>query len=337
MSDASLPIEDGSCLLECGPVAVFPELQWRVRDVLIGFVPNIAFRVALPFLHDDVLAWVELPANLFGFGWMLFYPIVVARSRAANFRWPPIGQWTYQAMLAVPTLLTIWIGIAIVFAPIRWLVPDLGSYTNPLSEPAADSFDTILFWTMILAAVMAAPIAEELFFRGMIYGCLKQYIDFRAAAVIQGFLFGFMHTFGMLHAIVASFLGIAFALVYERRKTIVAPICVHCLQNSSAATFAIVAGMAIANGPYLGVFGTTHAKGCEVTRVSPDSGAAEAGIQEGDIIFNLSGTPIFDFEGLKQAIRERQVGDHITIHFYRDDEPHNVLVELKKRIQKVEE
>ena len=78
----------------------------------------------------------------------------------------------------------------------------------------------------IVSAVIAAPILEELFFRGMIYKRLRDMINVKAAVVISALFFGAVQ--GTLVQVVYAFIiGLMLAYVYEKFKTIWAPVIFH--------------------------------------------------------------------------------------------------------------
>ena len=327
MSDSPLQI-DTTRNPESGSAAFFPDLPWRIDDVVIGFLPAFVIRLAVLFIDESIVAQYGWVATVLFFAWVWFYPAVVAWRRGARFQRPAALSCLTEAAVAVPTLFAIWIGVGLIAGIVMSLSGGMQPQ-NPFAEPAANP--SPVFWVLMLSAVAAAPIGEELFFRGMLYCTLKRYVDIRSAILLQGVIFGFAHSFGILHAIMASFLGIAFALVYEWRKTIVAPMCVHVLQNAAAVAGALVFGAMIANGPFLGVLGQKHARGCQIIQVQSDSSAQAAGILVGDIVMDIDGTPIVDFDGLKAAIRAHKVGETVKVQFYRGDELSKVDIELKKR------
>jgi membrane protease YdiL (CAAX protease family) len=81
-----------------------------------------------------------------------------------------------------------------------------------------------------LAGVVAAPIGEEVFFRGLLYNSLKRRLNIPAAITISGLLFALIH-FGPL-AIVAIFpMGMALAYVYEKTRSLWVTICMHATNN----------------------------------------------------------------------------------------------------------
>ena len=78
----------------------------------------------------------------------------------------------------------------------------------------------------IVSAVIAAPILEELFFRGMIYKRLRDMINVKAAVVISALFFGTFHG-NLVQFVYAFIIGLMLAYVYEKFKTIWAPVIFH--------------------------------------------------------------------------------------------------------------
>lgn len=78
----------------------------------------------------------------------------------------------------------------------------------------------------IVSAVIAAPILEELFFRGMIYKRLLDMINVKAAVVISALFFGAFHG-NLVQFVYAFIIGLMLAYVYEKFKTIWAPVIFH--------------------------------------------------------------------------------------------------------------
>jgi len=84
--------------------------------------------------------------------------------------------------------------------------------------------DLIVF---ILIAGFIAPIAEELFFRGIIYGFLR-YMGVFAALFISTLIFAFLHSKAGITQIIG---GILFAVAYEAEGKLMVPITIHILGN----------------------------------------------------------------------------------------------------------
>lgn len=78
----------------------------------------------------------------------------------------------------------------------------------------------------IVSAVIAAPVLEELFFRGMIYKRLRDIVNVKAAVVISALFFGAFHG-NLVQLVYAFIIGFMLAYVYEKFKTIWVPIVFH--------------------------------------------------------------------------------------------------------------
>ncbi len=74
-------------------------------------------------------------------------------------------------------------------------------------------------------------------------------------------------------------------------------------------------------------FGTDE--GIYVASVSPTGGAAEAGVQQGDIILEVNGTKVNTMNKLNQILVQYSVGDSVTLRIMRDKAPQEFEVELK--------
>lgn len=90
----------------------------------------------------------------------------------------------------------------------------------------------------ILVAVIA-PIAEEIFYRGMVFRALSNGVGVALAAIISGVLFGAVHIDSLaserlLQVVPLGLLGVLFALLYVWTGTLYAPIALHATNNALA-------------------------------------------------------------------------------------------------------
>lgn len=102
-------------------------------------------------------------------------------------------------------------------------------------EDLAQNFDLSIASPvlMILAVCIVGPIAEELVFRGMIFGKLRRAFSFWPAAIISGIMFGVFHM-NIMQGVYASVLGVLLAYVYEKTQTIFGSIFFHIVFNASS-------------------------------------------------------------------------------------------------------
>lgn len=85
----------------------------------------------------------------------------------------------------------------------------------------------------ILAGAVAAPIGEEVFFRGFVYNALKRRINVPVAIVLSGLVFALAH-FNPLALIPIWLMGILLAFTYERTRSLWVTILMHAINNGFA-------------------------------------------------------------------------------------------------------
>jgi membrane protease YdiL (CAAX protease family) len=140
--------------------------------------------------------------------------------------WKSVG-WALLAYVA------FWIASGVVLAT-------LGD-TDAEQELVKDLRDEDALWSLIgfaALATIAAPLAEEIFFRGLLFGTLRSRIALVPAAVASGILFGVIHFDAPLQGIILlCVLGIALCLLYEVTGSLLPGIGLHALHN--ALTFSV--------------------------------------------------------------------------------------------------
>lgn len=123
----------------------------------------------------------------------------------------------------------------------------LNAILSPEQEDLAENLgadrDAGLLVTVLAGAliVVGAALGEELFFRGFIFGGLRQTLPLWPAAVISGLVFGLLHlTAGNLAVgLQLSVFGVILAWLYERTGVLWAPIILHGINNSIAFTLLV--------------------------------------------------------------------------------------------------
>ena len=93
----------------------------------------------------------------------------------------------------------------------------------------------------ILVTSIAAPLVEELLFRGIVYKRLRTIMNITPAMIISAALFGLVHG-NMVQFIYAFLIGLIFAFVYEKFKTIWAPIILHASANLLSVIITFLSG-----------------------------------------------------------------------------------------------
>lgn len=85
---------------------------------------------------------------------------------------------------------------------------------------------------MIFAVVLFGPLAEEVLFRGMVFGKLRRAFRFWPSAIISGVLFGIYHM-NLVQGIYAAVFGVLLAYIFEKTETIWGPYLLHVMFNGS--------------------------------------------------------------------------------------------------------
>ena len=96
-----------------------------------------------------------------------------------------------------------------------------------LLPPRPDEVETTV---AAVGAVVAAPLGEELFFRGLLFRSLRRRFRFSVSAAISAAAFGLVHVLPLLIPLMFV-VGIALAYVFERRGSLLASIAAHAAFN----------------------------------------------------------------------------------------------------------
>lgn len=120
------------------------------------------------------------------------------------------------------------IGIYLLFAIVYTAI-----FGAPEQEDIAESFGPVPI--QIALIVIAASISEEVCFRGMLFGGLRERMPMAVAALLSAAVFGALHSLTGLSAVppLIAF-GFVLAMLYEKTGSIVPPILLHMLNNSVA-------------------------------------------------------------------------------------------------------
>jgi len=107
-----------------------------------------------------------------------------------------------------------------------------------LTTPLPYSKALILIYLLVGGVI--APLAEEIFFRGILYGFLRRWGVY-TAVLFSTLLFVLPHLAGSNLPATQLVGGIVFALAYEKEKNLMVPITIHCLGNLAIFSIALLA------------------------------------------------------------------------------------------------
>ena len=143
-------------------------------------------------------------------------------------KWQPI--YLLWAFLAVVILIPIRGGIGGV---VEWLIKGNLDSLEMRGELLSAGSDTWYGFLFMLAGVgVAAPIAEELFFRGLLYDWIRQRVSVPWSVVISSLLFALAHPDSIAVMTSAFIMALVLAAAYEHTKSLWLSIAMHVITNS---------------------------------------------------------------------------------------------------------
>lgn len=130
-----------------------------------------------------------------------------------------------------------WIGSTVVAGAVATLLQALGMEVEP--QAAAQAIERVDPWLVVIALVILAPIAEEVFFRGVVFNALRREAGRRWAYVGSALLFAVVHL-DLVVLVPLFLLGLALAWLYERTNNLLAPMAMHAMVNAISVAFALL-------------------------------------------------------------------------------------------------
>jgi membrane protease YdiL (CAAX protease family) len=155
----------------------------------------------------------------------LFVSLAGGRPRDLGMRPAPLPA-VGVAVLCAPLFIAAMLGYSLT---LHALLPDLALHLH--EETAAQAEILHAPWPlMVLVSVLVGPVAEEILFRGFLYGGLRTRLGPRSAGIVSAILFALCH--GMLLAApIIFFLGLGLARAYEWRRSLALPYALHASFN----------------------------------------------------------------------------------------------------------
>ena len=207
-----------------------------VALIFSAFSLLVVSSLVSPASPDREIAASDLVMNI-GFQIIIAAMVLVYMTRrtiAADWlglRWP---AWPKVIFIAPASVFTMWLvfGVLQACGYMQWM-ESLGAETIQESVKLLQTTqDPMVLWLMGLAAVLVAPLCEELLFRGFLYPVAKKFTGPWLAACSSALFFAAAH--GNLSALLPLFLfGLLLVWIYEKTGSLWAPIAVHFCFNSA--------------------------------------------------------------------------------------------------------
>ena len=222
----SPPESPGAPLIEAFAVylagmIVLPALALRLlpglapASVLLA-LPAVILALCWPFLRGA--EWKGIRAAL---GWH--------RGQGV---WREMGAGVLGYLAGLPLL-------ALALVPVMFLSRFAGKVP---SHPIVNEIrgDPATLALIALLGCVWAPVVEETFFRGMLFGYLRRRLHWAVAGVATGLLFALIHPQGWMAVPVLGMIGFTLCAVRQWRGSIIAPMTAHALNNGAVLFFAFM-------------------------------------------------------------------------------------------------
>ena len=139
-----------------------------------------------------------------------------------------------------------WIGAGLASAAVVTLLESLGIDVSP--QAVEQALWRVEPWVAVVAAVVLAPVAEELFFRGVVFNAFLRERGPRLAYLGSAALFAVIHQ-SIVALLPIFLLGLALAWVYDRTGSLLAPIVMHAVVNGISVAIVLLVRFQIISLP----------------------------------------------------------------------------------------
>ncbi|MEM9002293.1 MAG: type II CAAX endopeptidase family protein [Cyanobacteria bacterium P01_F01_bin.86] len=211
--------------------------------------------------------WLVLVVGFFFMG-QLVVPLLISffRTPLASFgiRGQALYALSYYLLMSAGAIAVLWLAIRS-YRPLpegwfrldlkgNWLLWGLGGYlvalplmlivsianqqlwqgqggSNPLLQTVLEANDSSALAIFFTTAAIAAPLFEELLFRGFLLPSLTRYLPVWGAIVLSSFIFAAAHL-SLSEVLPLMVLGMVLGIVYTRSRNLLAPMLLHSAWNS---------------------------------------------------------------------------------------------------------
>jgi membrane protease YdiL (CAAX protease family) len=213
-------------------------VPWTLRDCLWASVPTLLFAALGVFLHFEaprpsaqllVNPGVLIASSVLTSG-LLLGPVYIIAIRKRGARLADLGfvrapAWDSTRLIAAAFLMDT--GVS------TWWARIARHFGIALQPDGLDQFGTGMkgfVLAMVLGAIVA-PVVEEMFFRGFLFGAIRKNHSFWIAAASSGLIFGAAHLVpGAIVSLSAA--GFLWAWLRERTGSMWPCIAAHVLNNA---------------------------------------------------------------------------------------------------------
>jgi len=197
-----------------------PAATPRLPGVL-DLIASMGVQLVLAGMTLGFMVWRIKPAEWLGLRWK---------------------QWQWVFLIGPGTVVSMWVifGLLAASGYMEWIQAIGGDPVQDTVKLLQTTRDPAILALMAVAAVLVAPVCEEVIFRGYLYPAAKKFAGTWVAAGSTSLLFAAAH--GNLGALLPLFIfGLVLVAIYEKTRSIWAPIAVHLCFNGATVVIQVLA------------------------------------------------------------------------------------------------
>ena len=222
--------------------------------VLTDLLSLLAVQISLPLLGTLVGFFLSLLALswlvLRGMKWSdVMRQVGLCRGRGW---WRELFAGVAGYAMMLPILVVGVIGVLLLTFLQKWISSEESPFAAESNgaHPIIGIFENASIVELVLvfiAACVAAPIVEEIAFRGVLYRGLRDqtgrftaFLSIAISGLVSGFIFAAIHPQGWVAIPALGAIGLAMALAREWRDSLIAPMVMHAINNTAVMTIMLI-------------------------------------------------------------------------------------------------
>ncbi len=215
----------------------------RIIVLILALALPLARHALLPIAASDTRAWMSVSMFLLDLLIVLLIAAFASGKSESIWRTFGFGRPRFGRLIGAglrgyvgvfPWLFILLSGMIELSRRIGWQPP-----AEPIQELIFQEHRPAVLGVTVLLACLLGPVAEELFFRGVLYAALRRHATWTSAMLLSAGLFALVHT-NVLGFLPIMLLGCLLANLYERTGSLAVPIAVHVLHNTLLMALALV-------------------------------------------------------------------------------------------------
>ncbi|ACB51805.1 unknown [Crocosphaera subtropica ATCC 51142] len=214
------------------------EIPWQVLVVGFLFFGQIVLPILVSFLNIDLTeltlrgkafyvlgSYVAMSVGGIGVLYLSIKPFLPLPKDWFNFNW--LSNWIVWGvggyLVALP--------LVVIISLINQNIWDGQGGSNPLLSLALEGQDIVVLAIFYFTAAIAAPVYEEIMFRGFLLPSLTRYLPLWGAIGLSSVVFAVAHL-NLSEVLPLTILGMVLGVVYTKSRNLLSSMLLHSLWNS---------------------------------------------------------------------------------------------------------